>query len=102
MEESSCEKTRSGGCEKRDMPASLDAYGSEWQGPPAQASTAVPPIRRNSDFCSCAAGVLRGEPCGSGPARLGVFVVGARGVMPLSHCSITEPSYGKAAIRGMA
>ena len=71
-------------------------------GPPPQASITVPPIRRNADFCSCAAGVLRGEPCGSGPARLGVFVVGAGGVIRLSQISIAEPSYGNEPIREIA
>jgi hypothetical protein len=59
-------------------------------------------MRRCSDFCSCAAGVLRGEPCGSAPARFGVLVVGAGGVAKLSQISITDPEYGNAAIRGIA
>src|SRR3954451_25389094 len=50
------------------------------QGSPPHTSVSDPVGENQSDFCWRAAGVLRGNECGSAPPRGGVFVTGASGV----------------------
>src|SRR5213592_2030286 len=47
---------------------------------PPQTSVSAPLGWNQSDFCWRAAGVLRGNECGSAPPRFGVFVTGGSGV----------------------